>query len=277
MDRDGHSRATGPFGHPNLAGTFGGILFPLFLGLWWKEKKDRKYAALGMAAAIVIPFVTNSSTALFGLIAGMFRTMHLAAAAAHADDPVGNRPDAGLAAPLHEVAGVAHHFRCRLDGQLFVVSPVPAREPMHPPFQGLGTRRIEELWNVGLGHVGPLEPIRCDCRPLRLNPADQFFDDPRPWLQVFGDGTKGCRGGAEARIVCVGVGGIVVCQRRGVFWHQLFRPDHCGLVRTAGDDIGGHGCGEKRATGASGRFRSDRTKLGLPHSYGDGPGPRPAA
>jgi hypothetical protein len=72
LGRDGHARATGPFGHPNLAGTFGGILFPLFTGLWWKEKKDRKYAALGMAATIVIPLVTNSSTALFGLIGGAF-------------------------------------------------------------------------------------------------------------------------------------------------------------------------------------------------------------
>ncbi|HEV7967670.1 MAG TPA: hypothetical protein VGP19_08875 [Candidatus Acidoferrales bacterium] len=72
MDRDGHSRATGPFGHPNLAGTFGGFLFPLFIGLWWKEKKERKYAVVGMAATILIPCLTSSSTALFGLIGGVF-------------------------------------------------------------------------------------------------------------------------------------------------------------------------------------------------------------
>jgi len=72
LERDNHYRATGPFAHPILAGTFGGIMFPLFVGLWWKEKKGRKYAALGIAATAVIPFATSSSTALFGLIGGVF-------------------------------------------------------------------------------------------------------------------------------------------------------------------------------------------------------------
>lgn len=70
--RDSHYRATGPFGHPILAGTFGGIMFPLFLGLGWKQRRDRLYAALGMVSGIVISFAASSSTALFGLIAGIF-------------------------------------------------------------------------------------------------------------------------------------------------------------------------------------------------------------
>lgn len=71
--RDDHLRAAGPFGHPILAGTFGGILLPLFIGLWWKkeEKNDRTYAALGVAAATVISFSASSSTALFGLLGGI--------------------------------------------------------------------------------------------------------------------------------------------------------------------------------------------------------------
>jgi len=71
--RDDHLRAAGPFGHPILAGTFGGILLPLFIGLWWKkeEKNDRTYAALGVAAATVISFSASSSTALFGFLGGI--------------------------------------------------------------------------------------------------------------------------------------------------------------------------------------------------------------
>ena len=69
--REGHLRATGVFGQPILAGTFGGILFPLFVGWWSKERKDRKLATAGMAAAIVIPFAANSSTALFAFLGGV--------------------------------------------------------------------------------------------------------------------------------------------------------------------------------------------------------------
>jgi hypothetical protein len=62
-------RGTGSFAHPILAGTFGGFCFPLFVGLWWLgEKADRRYAILGVAAAPVMAFAANSSTALFGLI-----------------------------------------------------------------------------------------------------------------------------------------------------------------------------------------------------------------
>ncbi len=71
MERDDHLRANGPFAHPNLAGTFGGIVLPLFFGLWWKEARDRKFAAVAIAAAIVISFAASSSTALGGLIGGI--------------------------------------------------------------------------------------------------------------------------------------------------------------------------------------------------------------
>lgn len=69
--RDGHFRAAGPFGISILAGTFGGILLPLFIGLWFMNKKDRGYAAMGIAASTVISFSPSSSTALFGYIAGI--------------------------------------------------------------------------------------------------------------------------------------------------------------------------------------------------------------
>jgi len=64
-------RATGPFGHPILAGTFGGFMAPLFVGWWKKEQRDRIFAGLGGVASAVIPFSVGSSTALFALLAGV--------------------------------------------------------------------------------------------------------------------------------------------------------------------------------------------------------------
>lgn len=71
INRDDHLRAAGVFGHPILAGTFGGIVLPLFVGLGLAGKKDRKYAALGIAASTVMSFAASSSTALFGFLAGI--------------------------------------------------------------------------------------------------------------------------------------------------------------------------------------------------------------
>jgi hypothetical protein len=69
--RDGAIRAAGPFDHPILAGTFGGILLPLFIGLWCNGKAFRKYAAVGIAASVLMSFSASSSTALFGMIGGI--------------------------------------------------------------------------------------------------------------------------------------------------------------------------------------------------------------
>ncbi|MGH9717540.1 MAG: hypothetical protein ACRD4R_12555 [Candidatus Acidiferrales bacterium] len=63
-------RARGVFAHPILAGAFGGFMMPLFVGWWWKEKAGRKWAALGVLGATVIPFMTGSSTALFAFLGG---------------------------------------------------------------------------------------------------------------------------------------------------------------------------------------------------------------
>jgi hypothetical protein len=72
LERDGKLRATGSFAHPNLAGTFGGFMFPLFIGLWSrKEPIDRKYAIVGLLSSLTIPFATGSSTALFGFMGGI--------------------------------------------------------------------------------------------------------------------------------------------------------------------------------------------------------------
>jgi len=71
MERDGRFRAVAVFGHPILAGTFGAILLPLFVGLWWQDKKSRRLAAMGIVASLVITLAANSSTSLFGVIGGL--------------------------------------------------------------------------------------------------------------------------------------------------------------------------------------------------------------
>lgn len=68
LNRAGDFRARGCFEHPNIAGSFGGFMFPLFIAWWFKEKAARKWAALGAIAAVVIPVTTGSSTALFALL-----------------------------------------------------------------------------------------------------------------------------------------------------------------------------------------------------------------
>jgi len=64
-------RAAGTFAHALLAGTFGAISLPLFAGLWWTERRDRIYAAMGIVAALVIALASGSSTSLLGLAAGI--------------------------------------------------------------------------------------------------------------------------------------------------------------------------------------------------------------
>jgi hypothetical protein len=68
---DHRLRATGSFAHPNLAGTFGAIVLPLFFGLYWKYKEDRKLAVAGILAASAIPLAASSSTAMLGFLAGL--------------------------------------------------------------------------------------------------------------------------------------------------------------------------------------------------------------
>jgi hypothetical protein len=71
MDRDGRIRAVGSFAQPILAGSFGAVVLPLFFGLWVREKRYRLTAIIGMVGATVMVIACNSSTALFGLLAGL--------------------------------------------------------------------------------------------------------------------------------------------------------------------------------------------------------------
>jgi|SRR5579864_457400 len=64
-------RAMGPFGHSILAGTFGAIVMPLFVGLWWKCKRSRILAMMGIIASAVITLASNSSTPVMAYVAGL--------------------------------------------------------------------------------------------------------------------------------------------------------------------------------------------------------------
>lgn len=69
--RGGHIRAQGPFAHPILAGTFGATLVPLFVGLWWQERKYRTAAIIGLVSATAMVITCASSTPLLAYVAGI--------------------------------------------------------------------------------------------------------------------------------------------------------------------------------------------------------------
>jgi hypothetical protein len=72
LERDGRFRAQGPFAHSILAGTFGAILVPLFIALWWKGKANRKWVVAGIIACTVMTLACASSTPILAYAAGVF-------------------------------------------------------------------------------------------------------------------------------------------------------------------------------------------------------------
>ena len=71
MVRNGRFRAEGCFAQPVLAGTFGAIVLPLFVGLRWTKRKHPGTAMLGIAAATAIVIASNSSTPVLAYLAGL--------------------------------------------------------------------------------------------------------------------------------------------------------------------------------------------------------------
>ena len=64
-------RGQGPFGHPILAGTFGAVWLPLFIGLWLEGRGNRKMAAIGVVACTVITLMSGSSGPIGSYLAGI--------------------------------------------------------------------------------------------------------------------------------------------------------------------------------------------------------------
>ena len=71
LTRQDRTRAVAGFGHPLLAGTFGAILAPLFIGLWLKDKKNLKIALAGLAGSTVIVWAAASSTPMLAYVSGL--------------------------------------------------------------------------------------------------------------------------------------------------------------------------------------------------------------
>ena len=124
MIREGHVRANGPFGHPILAGTIGGVSLPLMVGLW--KMNHRFLAGLGIAVCLAIVFSSGSSGPILSALSGLFalwmwryrrrvRSIQLMAIAAYiALDIVMKDPAYFLIARVDLVGGSTSWYRARL-------------------------------------------------------------------------------------------------------------------------------------------------------------------
>jgi hypothetical protein len=63
--RDGKLRAQGPFGHPILAGTVGGLCIPFMIGIW---SRHRLTATIGLCACLAIVLASASSGPLMTMV-----------------------------------------------------------------------------------------------------------------------------------------------------------------------------------------------------------------
>ena len=122
--REGSIRAYGPFGHPILAGTVGGLSLPLMMALW--KMHCRLLAGLGMAACLAIVYSSASSGPILTAVAGLFALwmwryrrriplIQLTAVAAYiALDIVMKDPAYFLIARIDLVGGSTSYYRARL-------------------------------------------------------------------------------------------------------------------------------------------------------------------
>ncbi len=69
--RDGSIRATADFGTPILAGTFGAVLLPVFIGLRMSDRKQAGAALLGILGATAMTVASHSSTPAFAYVLGI--------------------------------------------------------------------------------------------------------------------------------------------------------------------------------------------------------------
>ncbi len=60
--RNGRVRAQGPFVHSIIAGTVGAVWLPLFVGLWWYQRRSRWIAAAGVLGSTMMMLASASST-----------------------------------------------------------------------------------------------------------------------------------------------------------------------------------------------------------------------
>lgn len=70
--RDGKVRCQGPFSHPILAGTFGAVLVPIFLGVFRGQRKERKLMAAALLFATITTVASGSSGPIITWVVGVF-------------------------------------------------------------------------------------------------------------------------------------------------------------------------------------------------------------
>ena len=69
--REGSLRCQGPFLHPILAGTFGAVVLPFFVGLYREGGRNRLIAALGIVSALTIVVTCASSGPVLACVCGI--------------------------------------------------------------------------------------------------------------------------------------------------------------------------------------------------------------
>jgi len=66
--REGRIRCSGPFRHSILAGTFGAILIPLFIALYFSKVSYRNISYMGIISSLIIVYTSSSSGPLMALL-----------------------------------------------------------------------------------------------------------------------------------------------------------------------------------------------------------------
>jgi hypothetical protein len=69
--REGRIRSQASFSHPILAGTFAATLIPLFIAMWKRNSLSKRFAVIGILAALVMIYACASSGPIFSLLAGL--------------------------------------------------------------------------------------------------------------------------------------------------------------------------------------------------------------
>ncbi len=187
-------RAQGPFGHSILAGTFGAVLLPLFVALWWKGKKYRKIAALGIISATVMTLACNSSTPVLAYAAGVLALCLW---------PGG----AGCARCAGESLSYWSRFISVMKGPVWSLIEkidISGGSSSYHRYMLIDQciRHFGDWWLIGregyqclgLGHVGHGEPVRRYLRQFRTASFHPVSCDPGVRVQVSRKGqTQGTR------------------------------------------------------------------------------------
>jgi len=69
--RTGNLRFQGPFGHAISLGTFGAVVFPLFVSLQWMDNRNRRWMIVGSVGAMLLAILSSSSGPMIAAGAGL--------------------------------------------------------------------------------------------------------------------------------------------------------------------------------------------------------------